>query len=65
LVHAASAPERRVNARFIGAVVAQVMESIHRGEIASLTSLDDSAAYRALADLIVAGVAGPAEGTFC
>ena len=54
MVHAASAPERRVNARFIGAVVAQVMESIHRGEIASLTSLDDSAAYRALADLIVA-----------
>lgn len=48
----------REHAVFVGAVAAQVMEAIHRGEIESTTGLDDSAAYRALADLIVAGLAG-------
>ncbi|HWL79181.1 TetR/AcrR family transcriptional regulator [Microbacterium sp.] len=43
-------------ATFIGAVAAQVMEAIHRGEIETATGYDDSAAYRALADLIVAGM---------
>jgi hypothetical protein len=45
------------------------MEAIHRGDIESETRLVDSAAYRALAQLIVAGVeastpepAGPADG---
>lgn len=47
-----------VNAAFVGAVAGQVMEAIHRGEIEASTALDDSAAYRALADLIVAAVAG-------
>lgn len=47
----------RTHAVFVGAVAAQVMEAIHRGEIETETGLDDSAAYRALADLIVAGLA--------
>jgi AcrR family transcriptional regulator len=61
LVHDASPADRQVNATFVGAVAAQVMESIHRGEINALTSLNDSAAYGALADLIVAGVQAPAR----
>ncbi len=63
LVHDAAPARRRVNATFVGAVVAQVMASIQRGEIEALTGLDDSRAYRALADLIVAGVTGGAERT--
>lgn len=51
----------REHAVFVGAVAAQVMEGIHRGEIETATGLDDSAAYRALADLIVAGLANPGE----
>jgi AcrR family transcriptional regulator len=43
-------------ALFIGSVAASVMNAIHRGEIESVAGLDDSAAYRALARLIVAGV---------
>ncbi|MRJ78145.1 TetR family transcriptional regulator [Aeromicrobium sp. SMF47] len=46
------------DARFIGAVAGQVMESIHRGDIRASTGLDDSAAYRSLAELIVAGLFG-------
>lgn len=42
------------DAAFAGAVAGQVMESIHRGEIKAQTGLDDSAAYAALASLIVA-----------
>lgn len=41
-----------IDPTFIGAVAGQVMEAIHRGEIESATGLDDSAAYRALAELI-------------
>jgi hypothetical protein len=37
------------------------MESIQRGEIEALTSLNDATAYRLLADLIGAGVTGRAE----
>lgn len=43
-------------ALFIGSVAAGVMTAIHRGEIEAVAGLDDSAAYRALARLIVAGV---------
>jgi AcrR family transcriptional regulator len=43
-------------ALFIGSVAASVMNAIHRGEIESVAGLDDSAAYRALSRLIVAGV---------
>jgi len=64
LVHDAVPPGRRVNAQFIGAVAAQVMESINRGEMAALTSLDDSASYRALADLILSGVLGPDDSVW-
>jgi AcrR family transcriptional regulator len=45
------------DAAFAGAVAGQVMESIHRGEIKAQTGLDDSAAYAALASLIVARMA--------
>ena len=45
------------DAAFVGAVAGQVMESIHRGEIKARTGLDDSAAYAALASLIVARMA--------
>lgn len=48
-----------LNAIFVGVVAGQTMERIHRGEIAAATGLDDSAAYRALADLIVAGMTTP------
>ncbi|MBO2464822.1 TetR/AcrR family transcriptional regulator [Actinomadura violacea] len=47
------------DAAFVGAVAGQVMESIHRGEIKAQTGLDDSAAYAALASLIVAGTTSP------
>ncbi|MFI0482889.1 TetR/AcrR family transcriptional regulator [Actinomadura sp. 9N215] len=58
LVREAS-PERDAapDAAFVGAVAGQVMESIHRGEIKAQTGLDDSAAYAALASLIVARMA--------
>lgn len=45
-----------LNAQFVGVVAGRTMELIHRGEIGALTGLDDSDAYRALADLIVAGI---------
>jgi AcrR family transcriptional regulator len=56
LVGDAEQPGRPVDAAFIGAVAAKAMESIQQGELRTLTSLDDATAYRALADLIVAGV---------
>ncbi len=43
---------------FLGVMAGLVMESIHRGDIRRSTGLDDSAAYRYLADLIVAGLSG-------
>lgn len=49
--------EPSLYSNFVGVVAGQTMERIHRGEIEALTGLDDSAAYRALADLIVAGIA--------
>jgi AcrR family transcriptional regulator len=52
---------RPVHASFVGAAVATVMDAIHRGEITAVTGLDDAAAYRELADLVVAGTA-PREG---
>ena len=47
------AAPRSQDAAFVGAVAAQVMEAIHRGDIESSAGLDDSGAYRALAELIV------------
>jgi AcrR family transcriptional regulator len=58
LVRDAECPGRPVDSAFVGAVAAQVMESIQQGQMQALTALDDAAAYRALADLIVAGVTG-------
>jgi len=46
------------DASFVGAVAGLVIESIHRGDIRASTDLDDSAAFRSLADLIIAGLAG-------
>ena len=48
---------RPVNAPFVGAAVTSVMNAIHRGDITAATGLDDAAAYRELADLVVAGTA--------
>jgi AcrR family transcriptional regulator len=48
---------RPVDASFVGAAVASVMNAIAAGQITALTGLDDAAAYRELADLVVAGVA--------
>jgi AcrR family transcriptional regulator len=45
-----------IDPTFLGTVARLVMESIHRGEISRSTGLDDSAAYRALAELILAGL---------
>ena len=47
---------RPVDASFVGAAVAQVMNAIAAGEITALTGLDDAAAYRELADLVDAGI---------
>ncbi|WP_232680314.1 TetR/AcrR family transcriptional regulator [Nocardioides sp. R-C-SC26] len=44
---------RQVDARFVGAAVAEVMTSIQSGRIEAATGLNDAAAYRALADLVV------------
>jgi AcrR family transcriptional regulator len=63
LVRDAEQPGRPVDAVFIGAVAAQVMESIQQGQMQTLTSLDDAAAYQALADLIVAGLTGATTRT--
>ena len=45
-----------IDPTFLGAVARLVMESIHRGDISRDTGLDDSAAYRSLAELILAGL---------
>lgn len=47
-----------IDPTFLGAVARLVMESIHRGDVSRATGLDDSAAYRALAELILAGASG-------
>ncbi len=60
LVQAAELPGRALDATFIGAVAGATMESIQRGEMAAMTSLSSAAAYRLLADLIVARVTGSA-----
>lgn len=45
-----------VDPTFLGAVATMTMEAIHRGDIRSATGMDDSAAYRALTDLITAAL---------
>jgi len=51
-----SSTRRGVDATFVGAVAGQVMEAINSGAIGEATGLDDARAYRALADLLTAGV---------
>ena len=51
-----------VDPTFLGAVAGQIMEAIHRGDIETASHLDDSAAYRALATLIAAGVSASTKG---
>ncbi|EWT05675.1 TetR family transcriptional regulator [Intrasporangium chromatireducens Q5-1] len=48
---------RQVDAAFVGAAAGEVMTAIQRGAIAAATGLDDAAAYRQLADLLVHGLA--------
>jgi AcrR family transcriptional regulator len=57
MVLAAVPQTSRSQAVFIGAVAAQIMEAIHRGEIEATTGFDDSVAYQALAELVMAAVA--------
>lgn len=47
---------RPVHASFVGAAVASVMAAIHAGRVGAATGLDDAAAYRELAALVVAGL---------
>jgi AcrR family transcriptional regulator len=58
LVREAQHPGHPINAAFLGAVTAQAMASIQQGQMRKLTGMDDAAAYRALAELLAAGVAG-------
>ncbi|MCZ4500212.1 MAG: hypothetical protein JWQ74_2767 [Marmoricola sp.] len=51
---------RPVNARFVGAAVAEVMTAIQAGRLEAATGLDDADAYRALADLVFRAVERPA-----
>lgn len=44
------------DATFLGTVAAQIMEAVHRGDIERSTGLEHPAAYRALGNLIEAGV---------
>ena len=48
-------------ATFLGTVAAQIMEAVHRGDIERSTALDHPAAYRALGNLIEAGVSASSK----
>jgi AcrR family transcriptional regulator len=47
---------RPVNARFVGAAVAEVMAAIQTGRIEAATGLDDAEAYRALSEVVFRAV---------
>ncbi|WP_436697521.1 TetR/AcrR family transcriptional regulator [Nocardioides sp. BYT-33-1] len=47
---------RRVDATFVGAAVAEVMDAIGDGRIGAATGLDDAQAYQALVDLVSTGL---------
>lgn len=54
---------RAVDARFVGAAVAQVMEAIQSGAMRRSSGLNDAQCYALLADLVVNGVsAAPSAG---
>lgn len=61
LLRAAEQPGRPVDTTFAGAAAALVIEGIQQGRLRKLTGLDDADGYRALADLLLAGVAGAPE----
>lgn len=48
---------RPVDAVFVGAAVAEVMTGIQAGRVGAATGLSDAEAYRALADVVVGGLA--------
>lgn len=50
---------RPVNARFVGAAVAEVMTAIQSGRIEDTAGLDDAEAYRLLAELVSRAVEVP------
>lgn len=58
LVRGAMGERSRMDAEFIGAVAGIMMNAIHRKELKDATGMEDAEAYRALANLIVAGVHG-------
>jgi hypothetical protein len=47
---------RPVNARFVGAAVAEVMAAVQAGRIEAAAGLDDADAYRALSDMVYRAV---------
>lgn len=49
------------DATFLGTVAAQIMEAVHRGDVEQSTGLEHPAAYRALGNLIEAGVTASAK----
>lgn len=56
LVQAAAPATSADGAAFVGAICAQSMESIQRGELEAMTGIDDATAYQLLADLVVRGI---------
>ncbi|GAB7003572.1 hypothetical protein JCM18899A_10430 [Nocardioides sp. AN3] len=56
LLEAAIGNDQQVPTAFVGAVAAQTMEGIHRGDIRARANLSDAEAYRALADLVLARI---------
>lgn len=54
---------RPVDARFVGAAVAEVMTGIQRGVLRERTGLSDAEAYAALADLVTRGIGAPGRPT--
>ncbi len=56
LVTAAAGPGSDLDATFVGSVAGTVMAAIQTGELTATSPRDDAAAYRRLADLIVAAV---------
>ncbi|MEN8706282.1 MAG: TetR/AcrR family transcriptional regulator [Nocardioides marinisabuli] len=54
---------RPVDAVFVGAAVAEVMTGIQAGRVGAATGLSDAEAYRALADVVVGGLARTGQVT--
>jgi len=63
LAEQAQEPGSAVDAAFLGMAAGQVMGCIQSGEMEAMTGLDDAAAYRNLANLIISGVSVAPERT--